>query len=509
VKRRYVTIAIIAALALLAAAPSFLGAVGRAEKTSAQGTGTSASGSAPSSQAMAEATRNLETIQYSFREVAKKVLPTVVEVDVTEQLKQSSRNQNPFDWFFNQTPGNNRGGGQPPMRQGLGSGIIVKKTAGTYYVLTNNHVVDGSSTISVKLADQTVFKAKVVGTPDPRRDLAIVSFASNDDLTVADLGDSSALQVGDLVLAVGNPFGFENTVTMGIVSALGRTGPAGGDVATNTDYIQTDAAINQGNSGGALVNIKGEVIGINTWIAAPTGGSIGLGFAIPINNAKKAIDDFINKGKVEYGFLGVQPADPSTETYPGVARDLKVENVKGALVVNVYKNSPADKAGMQPGDYVTKVNGQDIANTNKLIQVVGDLLAGRSYDFELIRYGEKTKLSIKLAMRPEEGSDATAYKNLWTGMSVVHVNDQVRQQDQNVPKGVDGVMIGYVAADTPDNQSPAAIAGFRPYDVITQVNGKDVRTVMDFYKALNDKSKKDVSFKINRSGTDVTIGLTR
>ena len=508
-KRRYVTRAIVAVFALLAAAPSFVAAAGRAEKTSAQGTAGGASSSAPSPQAMAEATKNLESIQYSFREVAKKVLPTVVEVDVTEQLKQSPRNQNPFDWYFNQPPGNNRGGGQPPMRQGLGSGIIVKKTGSTYYVLTNNHVVDGSSTINVKLFDQTVFKAKVVGTPDPRRDLAIISFSSNDGLSVADLGDSSALQVGDLVLAVGNPFGFENTVTMGIVSALGRTGPAGGDVATNTDYIQTDASINQGNSGGALVNVRGEVIGINTWIAAPTGGSIGLGFAIPINNAKKAIDDFINKGKVEYGFLGVQPVDPSNEAYYGVTRDLKIENVKGALVVNVYKSSPADKAGVLPGDFITRVNGQDIVNTNKLIQVVGDLLAGRTYDFELIRYGEKTKLSIKLAVRPEEGSDATAYKNLWTGLSVVHVDEQVRQHDSNIPKGVDGVMVGYVAADTPDNQSPAAIAGFRPYDVIAQVNGKDVHTVLDFYRALNDKSKKDVSFKISRSGTDITIGLTR
>ncbi len=141
--------------------------------------------------------------------------------------------------------------------------------------------------------------------PTPHRDLALVSFTSKDTLPVADLGDSGQLEVGDLVLAVGNPFGFENTVTMGIVSALGRSGPSRSDVATNTDYIQTDAAINQGNSGGALVNIRGEVIGINTWIAAPTGGSIGLGFAIPINNAKKAIDDFITKGKVEYGFLGV------------------------------------------------------------------------------------------------------------------------------------------------------------------------------------------------------------
>jgi serine protease Do len=512
-KHRPIALSIIAVLALLVAAPALMFSLGRSEKTSGQAAAPAGTAPAPAAnpQALAEASKNLETIQYSFREVAKMVLPVVVEVDVTEQIKGSAQAQNPFDWFFNQTPGNNRGGPRP-MRQGLGSGIIVKRTGDTYYVLTNNHVVDGATDISVKLYDQQTFKAKVVGAPDPRRDLAIVSFSSSANLAVAALGDSNEAQVGDLVLAVGNPFGFENTVTMGIVSALGRNGPAGGGVATNTDYIQTDASINQGNSGGALVNIRGEVIGINTWIAAPTGGSIGLGFAVPINNAKKAIEDFISKGKVEYGFLGVQPTDPSADSYPGVAKDLKVEKVKGALLVNVYKNSPADKAGLLPGDYVVRVNGQDIANTNKLVQVVGDLLAGRTYDFELIRYGERMKFSIKLGMRPDDGSDATSYKNLWTGLTVVHVNDQVRQQagDSNIPKGVDGVMIGYVATgNTPDDQSPAAIAGFRPYDIITQINGRDVRTVIDYYKALNDKSKREVSFKITRQGTDVTIGLTR
>jgi Do/DeqQ family serine protease len=502
-KHRHLTLAIIAVLALVAAGPVMAFSAGKGEKAD---TAQAASGS----QALADASKNLATIQFSFREVAKRVLPVVVEVDVTEQLKNSAQAQNPFDWFFNQNPGNNKGG-RPPRRQGLGSGIVVKKAGDTYYVLTNNHVVAGATDISVKLADQQIFKAKVVGSPDPRRDLAIVSFTSSANLAVATLGDSGDLQVGDLVLAVGNPFGFENTVTMGIVSALGRNGP-GGDVATNTDYIQTDAAINQGNSGGALVNIRGEVIGINTWIAAPTGGSIGLGFAIPINNAKRAIEDFISKGKVEYGFLGVQPTDPALDSYPGVARDLRVENVKGALVVNVYRNSPADRAGILPGDFVVKVNGQDIGDTNKLVRVVGDLLAGRSYDFELIRYGERQKLSIKLAARPEDGSDATSYKNLWTGLTVVHVNEQVRQQsgDSNIPKGVDGVMVGYVATgNTPDDQSPAFIAGFKPYDVINQINGKDIRTVMDYYRALNDKSKKDVTFKITRQGTEVTVGITR
>jgi serine protease Do len=501
-------IAVLALVAIALVAPSLAFSAGRAERTSGTSTAPSTTATAPASnpQALAEAAKNLETIQLSFREVAKKVLPVVVEIDVTEVVSQSqSQSQSPFDWFFNQTPGNNRGGDQQFRRSGLGSGIIVQKAGDTYYVLTNNHVVDSATDVTVKLADQQVFKAKVVGK-DSKKDLAVVSFSASGNLTVADLGDSDVLQVGDLVLAVGNPLGFENTVTMGIVSALGRTGPSG--TSQNTDYIQTDASINQGNSGGALVNVYGEVIGINSWIAAPTGGSVGLGFAIPINNAKKTINDLITKKKVEYGFLGVQPTDPTVDSYPGVAKDLKIENVKGALVVNVYKGQPGEKAGILPGDYITKVNGVDIANTSKLIQVVGDLLADKAYDFELIRYGEKTKLSIKLAVRPEDGSEATSYKNLWPGMTVVHINDQLRQQDSNVPKGIDGVAVGYVAADTADNQSPAAIAGFRPYDVISQINGKDIKTVMDYYKAINDKTKS-VSFKINRNGTDVTIGLTK
>ena len=498
----------IAAAALLLAVPLLAFPAGRSEKTSGNGSSSGSGTTDSNPQALAEASRNLATIQYSFREVAKKVLPVVVEVDVTEQAG-GGQAVNPFDWFFNQQPGSRNG--QPRIQQGLGSGIIVKRTGSTYYVLTNNHVVGSATTITVKLQDQTLFnKVKLVGK-DTRRDLAVISFSSGVDLPVADLGDSSDLQVGDLVLAVGNPFGFENTVTMGIISALGRSSPSS-DVATNTDYIQTDAAINQGNSGGALVNIKGEVVGINTWIAAPTGGSIGLGFAVPINNAKKAIGDFINKGKVEYGWLGVQIADPAADTYPGVAVDLRVDTAKGAMILNVYKGQPSEKAGLLPGDYITKVNNQDIANSNKLTQVVGDLLADRPYDFELIRNGEKVKLTIRLAVRPDEGSDTLAYKNLWPGLTVVHVNDQVRQQsgDTSIPRGVDGVMIGYVAAgNTPDDQSPAAIAGFRPYDVITQINGRDVHSIMDFYKALNDKTKKDVSFKIRRQSTDVTIGLTR
>ncbi len=500
-------------LAMLLVASGLAYSTGRAERVSGQGgsqTGTTTS--APNPQALADAARNLETIQYSFREVAKKVLPVVVEIDVTEVVKQQTPMQSPFDWFFNQPPGSGKGGERQFRRSGLGSGILVKKAGGAYYVLTNNHVVDAATNISVKLSDQRTFKAKVVGT-DARRDLAVVTFDSRDAIQLADLGDSNELQVGDIVLAVGNPLGFENTITMGIVSALGRRGPSG-QVAPNTDYIQTDAAINQGNSGGALVNVKGEVVGINTWIAAPTGGSVGLGFAIPVNNAKKAIDDFISKGKVEYGWLGVMPddvqaADPSNDSYPGVARDLNVTGVKGSLVINVYRNSPAEKGGMLPGDYITRVNGQDIADRDHLIQAVGDLIAGRPYDFDIVRYGEKTRLSIKLGVRPDDTSEVTSYKYLWPGVTVVRINDQIRQ-DAGLAKGLEGVVVAYLpGSDSADNESPASIAGLRPGDVISQINGHEVRTIMDFYRLLNDPAKKDMSFKINRKGTDVTIGMSR
>jgi serine protease Do len=290
---------------------------------------------------------------------------------------------------------------------------------------------------------------------------------------------------------------------MGIVSALGRHGPQG-DASAYTDYIQTDAAINQGNSGGALVNIEGQVVGMNTWIAAPTGGNVGLGFAIPINNAKQAINDFIAKGRVEYGWLGAQIGNVQDDsTYPGFARDLKIEGVKGAFVLNLYKGSPAEKAGLLPGDYVTKVDTTAIQNTDQLTQVVGGLRAGTSYSFEIIRYGEKQTLVVTIGARDAKDQVAQ-YKNLWPGMTVVNITDQIRQE-AGIPRNVRGVVIGYL----PDQDTPASIAGFRPGDVITGINGKKVGTIMDYYRALNDRARSDVTFQIVRDGTDLTIGLGR
>lgn len=220
--------------------------------------------------------------RYSFRVVAQRIIPSVVEINVTEMVSQPA-------------PRFGFGAQQSVPVSALGSGIIVRHTGNDYYVLTNNHVVDNATDLSVRLNDQRTFPGTVLGK-DPTKDLAIVSFRTAEQIPVAALGDSNSLQVGDLVLAVGNPFGFESTVTMGIVSALGRRGPTADPGATSASYIQTDAAINEGNSGGALVNIKGEVIGINAWIAAPTGGNVGLGFAIPINDAKAEVRDLITVG---------------------------------------------------------------------------------------------------------------------------------------------------------------------------------------------------------------------
>jgi len=500
--RRTGAAAVLAAIAFLVILPLSASAQARPAGTTGSLEG------ATSAARVADAARILEAIQLSFREIAKKVLPVVVKIDVVEVVKQPAGGLSPFRFFFGIPRGNGGTEDNPgEMRvQGLGSGIIVRRTGNTVYVLTNNHVVESATEVSVKLNDQRTFPAKVVGK-DARRDMALVSFETKEPVTIAELGDSVDLQVGDLVMAVGNPFGFESTLTMGIVSALGRRAPQG---QTYTDYIQTDASINEGNSGGALVNTRGQVVGINTWIAGPaslmggSAGSVGIGFAIPINNAKRAIDDFITKGKVEYGWLGVQVGDiQDASTYPGFAKDLKVEGLEGAFVLNTYKGSPADRAGLLPGDYVLEADGKDIRNSDHLTQVVGGMVAGRTYQLEIVRYGERQRFSVKIGAR-DDRDEVAQYRNLWPGMTVVKITPEIRKE-AGIAAGVEGVVIGYI----PDTDTPAAIAGFRPGDVITEINGRPVRTMMDFYRGINDRSKRDVAFRINRKNVEVTIGLGR
>jgi serine protease Do len=444
---------------------------------------------------------SMEQIQYSFRQVAEAVLPVVVEINTEEVITQRSpRFQSPWDFFFG-NPENRQGQEREFRQPGLGSGVLIERQGSKVYVLTNNHVVGSADKINVRLHDEREFGGKLVAA-DPRRDLAVVVFESREQVPLARLGNSDQLAVGDLVLAVGNPFGFESTVTMGIVSALGRRAEVGASVASLTDYIQTDAAINPGNSGGALVNLRGEVIGINTWIASRTGSNSGLGFAVPINNARKTVSDILSKGKVEYGWLGVSINDLDNRVFPGVRDQFKVGDQGGAFVLNVYKGSPAYKAGVLPGDYILSIGGQGLRNADQLTQVVGNLPPGKDYELKLLRAGSPLTLSIRLAIRQEEKELAAQNKNLWPGLFVGVLSDDLRKELK-----LDDKVKGPVVTAVWEN-SPAAVAGLKQGDVILKVNDTAVNTVYEFYQELN-AATKDVMLRLWREDNELVIGLVK
>lgn len=467
----------------------------------------------------AERKKIMRALQETNREVAQKVLPTVVEIDVVEVIKQQipQFNFSPWDFFnrdwpFNgQAPNTNPNNKTPNQQQqpqerefrqqGLGAGVIVRQNGNNYYAITNNHVVGKANEITVRLNAGTQFQAKVVGT-DARTDLALVVFESKEKLPVVDLGDSDNLMVGDMVFAIGNPMGFESTITSGIISALGRKAEAGSNIADFTDYIQTDAAINPGNSGGALVNLDGELIGINTWIASRSGGSEGLGFSIPINMVKKAIGDFLDKGKIVYGWLGVSIADISNGRSTDMAEELKVKDKTGAVVLNLYKNSPAEKSGILPGDFVIKVDNINIKDSNHLTQVVGSAKPGDTRQITLIRYGETKTLTVRFEARQDEDK-VQSDNQWWPGFVVQKITNDIRKQ-LSLSDGVKGVVVANVLDD-----SPAANAGFRQGDVVTRINNSKIGNAIDFYRELNKAGKEEITFRVNRSDTEILLGLVK
>ncbi len=440
----------------------------------------------------------LQAMQNENRMIAKKVLPVVVTINVETVVKRAVPVMpSPFDFFFNSP--NQQQQQKPKMQEfksaALGSGIIVKKTGKTVYVLTNNHVAGDADKITIHLYDGRVFDAKLVGK-DPRKDVALVKFETKENVPIAVLGDSSTVQPGDITFAVGNPLGFDSTITSGIISAVGRK--ANDRLGTSfTDYIQTDAAINPGNSGGPLVNIKGEVIGMNTWIASQSGGSIGLGFAIPINNAKKVIDQLIATGKVQYGWLGISMSDPSE----GIISDMGLKHKKGAFVFNVYKDSPAWKGGLKPGDFITAVDTTNIKDANELLHVVGNLVPGKTYTFKVIRYKRPVTLRVRITTRKDEAAIQKNAKSLWPGVTVVGITKDIRKK-LNLPSNIGKVMIGAVEQNT-----SAFKAGLRSGDIIKEINKKKINSVMDFYKIINADTSGELIFKVNKQGTDVILGI--
>ena len=439
------------------------------------------------------AVMQLADMQNSFRNISAAVLPVVVEITVTEIRTQKLPENGgwPFNFLF--PDGGEDGGQEREYRsQGLGSGVIVKKTGDEYFILTNNHVIETADEINVILYDKTEYPAELVGR-DERKDLAVIKFETEDpDIPVAKLGDSKDLYVGDWVLAVGSPLGYVSTVTAGIVSALGRRGPE----QNINDFIQTDAAINQGNSGGALVNLKGEVIGINTWIATNSGANAGLGFAIPINNAKKAIDDFINLGEIRYGWLGVSIADVNDSLAEGLGVD-----VSGAIIQNVYKNSPADDAGLLPGDFVYKINGEEVSDYMDLSRTVGDFVPGDDAVFDIYRYGKEMTVNVSIGERDDSETIAANYMDLWPGFSVMPLSDEIREELE-LEDDLKGVII------IVNEKSRAQVAGLKTFDVITAINNRDTDNVIDFYKNLNESGGRKTTFTLMREGSvEMEIGI--
>jgi serine protease Do len=470
--------------------------IGAVAVVAAPGDGTIAqSGAAGQRRSSDSGMERARSFQDAFHEVSQEVLPVVVEINVVKTVNVQAP-QSPFDFFFG--PRGNGNGERQFEQRGLGSGVIVRQSGDTAYVVTNAHVVGEADQITVVLSDEREFEAKIVGS-DEHLDLTLLEFTTERSVPVASFADSSNLRVGDWVVAVGNPLGFDSTVTSGIVSALGRR-PEQGELASSpTDYIQTDAAINPGNSGGALANLDGDIVGINTWIASRSGGNIGIGFAIPANVVRKAVNDFIEEGRIVYGWLGVSIAGANPNSYPNIRSDLGLGDRSGAFIMNVYKGSPADKGDLLPGDYVTSMNGEDVSGPSDLSRRVGTLSPNQRVDFTVMRYGSEQQVSVNISARPTEDQLEERNERLWPGMAVVNLTDALRER-LGIPFGMRGVMVARV-----QDGSAAEEAGFEQGDIVQQIGSTSVNSMREFYRGLNETSNWRRSVTVNRGGNTMEI----
>ena len=436
--------------------------------------------------------------QNAFRRAAQEALPVVVKIDVVDVIRRQVQPlQNPFSFFFGPRDQQQAEPVEQEFRRpGLGSGVIVRRSGDKVYVLTNEHVVGEADEITVSLHDGRQFPATKVGMDD-RRDLALIVFETRDEVPIARLGDSDAVQVGDWIFAVGNPLGFESTVTSGIISAVGRRPAPGSRISGLTDFIQTDAAINQGNSGGALVNLAGEVVGINTWIASQSGGNVGLGFAIPINNAKRAIEEFINYGSVSDGWLGIRFGGALSAD---LSRSMGIGDRMGVLVGSVFDGSPARAGGLLPGDIIRQIDAEVIDDWNELVGIVANLEPGRTSTFRVWRNGRTLTMRVRIERRDEQ--QLVSLKP-WPGFSVMPLTDDMRSS-----LGLRNEPGALVVAEV-DGMGLAATAGIRVGDIIRRVGDAQVATMAEFYQALNGQSDREIAFRLARQGREFSIGLVR
>jgi serine protease Do len=446
---------------------------------------------------------SLADLKNGFANVVGPALPAVVNISSTKTVKKTDNFPDQFltDPFFRRFFGGDLGpqnsGPQVEREHSLGSGVIVNSDG---YIITNNHVIDGASDVEVFTQDKKKFKAKVIGT-DPHTDIAVLKINGTGFPSLT-LGDSSKLKVGDVVFAIGDPFGVGETATMGIVSATGRG--LGGAIEHYEDFIQTDAAINPGNSGGALLNLHGDLIGINTAIITGNGGggNQGVGFAIPINMAKNVTEQIVDHGKVIRGHLGISIQNVDADM--GKAFGLKQGG--GALVASVTPGSPAAKAGLERGDIISELNGQPVDEADDLSVHIAELAPGTTVRLKIFRQGQPRDISVTLGEMSEKdeaaGSSGPTNSPL-DGVQVQNLTPSVAR-DLGVSSDVRGVVITSV-----DPSSAAAAAGLSHGDVIEEVNHKPIHNVGDYESALIGTKKQSVLLLINRSGNTSFVVIER
>jgi len=479
----------------------------------------------PPADNSASAAQTLAVPQQSFAPLVKKVLPAVVNISVTEkpgseqtsaQMPEEFRGGAPFDdflrRFFDQHGGQGQamphpfGGGPNDEGSGsgriaLGSGFIIDPS-GT--VVTNNHVVGEAAKVSVTLQDNTKYTAKIVGR-DPRTDIAVLKIKADKPLPYVSLGDSNAAQIGDWVIAVGNPFGLGGSVTTGIISARGRDIHAG----QFDDFLQIDAPINRGNSGGPTFNLKGEVIGINTAIYSPNGGSVGIGFAVPSNVAKTVVAQLEQHGKVSRGWLGVQ----IQEMTPAIAASLGLQGQHGALIAAVTANSPGAEAGLKQGDVVLSFNGTEITQLRDLPRAVSAMAPGSAATLTVWRNGQKTELQAKVGEAPENPRVAAASGNgaqsdedraQAAGLHFGSMTVDMRRE-LHLGRDITGVVITSV-----DDGSAADALGLTRGDVVLAINQQPVGTPQEAAQKLKEAAsspRKSALLLLNRHGVTQYVGL--
>jgi serine protease Do len=431
----------------------------------------------------------------AMAEVAEYVKPAVVNISTVKTEQTDNAPLSPFydDPFFRKFFGDQFR--MPERRErksaSLGSGVIVSPDG---YILTNNHVIKNADTIKVLLSDKREFIGKVIGN-DPKTDLSVIKIDA-DDLSSIILGNSDDLKVGELVLAVGNPFGLNQTITMGIVSAVGR---ANVGIADYEDFIQTDAAINPGNSGGALVNVKGQLVGINTAIFSTTGGYQGIGFAIPSTMIKVVMNSLIEKGKVIRGWLGVS----IQAITPELADQFKLEKDHGTLVADVVEGSPAEEAGILRGDVILEFGGKSVDEPYILRNIVAGTEPGESIDVRIIRDGEYITLPVRIGELGADIKKAPAtFKNALKGINVQNLTPEVYSQ-LNIPDKLRGVVITSI-----ESGSPSETALMRG-DVILEINRKAIADVDDYEARVSQiESEQDVLLLIFRRGSTIFVTLS-